>query len=228
MRTAATILFICFLILTNGCTTPAPNQATPQPSAETAASPASNATNPNATPSPGASVAKAKLAACSLLTSDEIKAVQGEAVKETTPSNHGTGDFIVSQCYYALPTSSNSISLTLTERNPDSKGGEGVRDFWEQTFGKDEKKSESERKKERDQEKKKPEAKREGEEEESAPLEPVRGVGDEAFWSVSRVGGALYVLKRDHFFRISVGGKGDAETKLKKSKTLAQKALRRL
>src|SRR5258708_4103330 len=235
MRTAATILFICFLILTNGCTTPAPNQATPQPSAETAASPGTNgpivlsaAPNPNATPSPGAAGAKAKLDACSLLTSDEIKAVQGEAVKETTPSNHGSGDFIVSQCYYGLPTSSNSISLTLTERNPDSKGGEGVRDFWEQTFGKDERKSESERKKERDQEKKKPGAKREGEEEESAPLEPVRGVGDEAFWTASRLGGAVYVRTADRFIRISVGGKGDAEAKLKKSKTLAQNALRRM
>src|SRR5258708_10105419 len=104
MRTAATILFICFLILTNGCTSPAPNQATPQPSAETAASPATNgpivlSAAPNSNAMPSASTAsKAKLDACALLTSDEIKAVQGEAVKETTPSNHCNGAFILRQC----------------------------------------------------------------------------------------------------------------------------------
>jgi hypothetical protein len=53
-------------------------------------------------------------------------------------------------------------------------------------------------------------------------------VGDEAFWSASSVGGALYVLKGDRYLRISVGGAGNAETKLKKSKTLALNALRRL
>jgi hypothetical protein len=228
MRPATTILFVCFFILTSGCTTPAPNQAAPQPSAETAASPAANAANPNATSIPGAaSVAKAKFDACSLLTSDEIKAVQGEPVKDTKPSDRTAGEFIVTQCYYELPTQSNSISLTLTESN---SGGQSVKESWEKTFGKDEGKSEPERKKDRDKEKEKPRAKPESgsEEEESAPMEPVRGVGDEAFWAASRIGGALYVLKGNRYIRISVGGKGDAEAKLKKSKTLAQKALRRL
>jgi hypothetical protein len=232
MRPAATIPFICLFILTSGCTSSTPNQPTPQPSTETAASPASNAPNQNATPSPStAAVAKVKFDACSVLTSAEIQAVQGEAVKETKPSDRMNGDFVVTLCYYELPTLSNSISLSLTERNPEKSGGQSVKDFWENTFGKDERKTETERKKDRDKEKEKarakPEPRSEGEEEESAPMEPVRGVGDEAFWSVSRIGGALYVLKGDRYLRISVGGKGDAETKLKKSKTLAQKALRR-
>jgi len=227
MRSAAIMFLICVVVLINGCSSQSTNQTSTAPSASPALSVTPNLAN-SATPGSSSSAVKPKVDACTLLTSDEIKAVQGESVKETTPSNRGSGDFIVSQCYYGLPTSSNSISLTLTERNPDSKGGESIKQYWEQTFGKDEKKSEGERKKERDEEKKKPEAKREGEEEESALLEPVPGLGDEAFWSASRVGGALYVLKRDHFFRISVGGKGDAEAKLKKSKTLAQKALRRL
>jgi hypothetical protein len=227
MRLSAIALFVCALVSGNGCSSQSTNQTSTAPSASPALSVSPNLAK-SATPGAISSVVKPKVDACTLLTSDEIKAVQGEAVKDPTPSSRGSGDFIVSQCYYGLPTPSNSISLTLTERNPDSKGGEGVKDYWERTFGKDEKKSGSERKQERDEEKKKPEAKRESEEEESAPLEPVSGLGDEAFWSASRVGGALYVLKRDHFFIISVGGKGDAEAKLKKSKTLAQKALRRL
>jgi hypothetical protein len=202
----------------------------PMPAAQSAASsPQSTApTVPGATPA-APLTAKAKLDACTLLTSDEIKAVQGEPVKETKASDRATGEFIVTQCYYELPTASNSISLTLTESNSVKK--DDLKEYWERTFGKDENKSESERRKDREEEKKKErassESRREGEEEE-APLEPVRGVGDEAFWSASRVGGALYVLKSDRYLRISVGGKGDVEAKLKKSKALAQKALRRL
>lgn len=236
MRPASMILFVCYLILLNGCSQPATNQATPAPSVGTAASPAPNAANmPSviATPSPTTpSVAKVKFDACSLLTSAEIEAIQGEPVRETKPSDRTTGDFIVTQCYYELPTPSNSISLTLTESNPERQSGQNLKEFWEKTFGKDAGKNESERKKDRAEKKKtpgvKPESRSEGDEDESAQLEPVHGLGDEAFWSASRVGGALYVLKRDRYFRISVGGKGDAEAKLKKSKTLAQKALRRL
>jgi hypothetical protein len=227
MQPKAFGILIGALILTNGCNSqPTTNQQT-TPSSSTASVTPSAANTNATTASPNASAPKASVDACTLLTSDEIKAVQGEPVKETKASDRQTGDFIVTQCYYELPTSSNSVSVTLTERNPDSKGGQSVKDFWERTFGKDENKGENERKKERDQEKKKSEAGREGEEE-AAHMQPVRGVGDEAFWSASRVGGALYVLKRDRYIRISVGGKGYVESKLKKSKTLAQKALRRL
>ena len=69
---------------------------------------------------------------------------------------------------------------------------------------------------------------REREEEEGARPQPVPRLGDEAFWTGSHVGSALYVLKRDVFIRISVGGSGDLASKFEKSKTLAQVALRRL
>jgi hypothetical protein len=44
----------------------------------------------------------------------------------------------------------------------------------------------------------------------------------------NRFGGVLYVLKGDAFISISVGGPDTEETKINKSKTLAQKALQRL
>jgi hypothetical protein len=53
-------------------------------------------------------------------------------------------------------------------------------------------------------------------------------VGEKAFWSGNRFGGALYVLKGDVFIRISVGGPDKEETKIEKSKRLAEKALGRL
>ncbi|HKP39078.1 MAG TPA: hypothetical protein VJT71_19625 [Pyrinomonadaceae bacterium] len=212
-----------------GCSSQSTSQ-TPATTSSPAASSSPISASPaaNATPSPGSQVAvKPSIEACTLLTSDEIKAVQGNAVKETTPSNRMVGNFIVTQCYYALPTLSNSVSVMLTERNPNVQGAESIHDYWERTFGKDENKSEREREREREERKK--EVRSEGEEEEEgAPMEPVRGVGDEAFWSASRVGGALYVLKRDRYLRISVGGAGGVETKLKKSKALALKALKRM
>jgi hypothetical protein len=67
----------------------------------------------------------------------------------------------------------------------------------------------------------------EGEKKATAP-EKIDGVGDEAFWLSNRVGGELYVLQGDQFFRISVGGAGDKATKIDKSKKLAQMVLKRL
>ena len=66
------------------------------------------------------------------------------------------------------------------------------------------------------------------EEEEQAKPEKLSGLGQESFWLASRVGGALFVLKKNTIFRISVGGAGDVKTKLSKSRTLATKALARL
>jgi hypothetical protein len=224
------LLIICALVI-SGCSSQPANQPAPAPTGFPAASPTLNATNVPSVPSPSPNpsvAAKPKFDACTLLTSDEIKAVQGEPIQETKLSDRTTGQFMVTQCYYALPTQVNSVSLSITERNPANQGGPNLKEFWEETFGKDENRSERERKRERKEEKSKQRALPEGEEEEGAPPEPVRGVGDEAFWTASRIGGALYVLKRDRFIRISVGGKGDAEAKLKKSKTLARNVLRRL
>ncbi len=67
--------------------------------------------------------------------------------------------------------------------------------------------------------------KKEEDEKEPAP-QRVSGVGDEAFWLASHVGGTLYVLKGSDYLRISLGGAG--KDKIAKSKALAQKVLTRL
>ena len=56
----------------------------------------------------------------------------------------------------------------------------------------------------------------------------VPGVGDEAFWVGDSKIGVLYVLKNNSYLRISIGGPDDEAVKTKKSKTLAQNALKRL
>lgn len=211
-----------------GSPTNAPVSSGSNSAANSSTSPAAN--NPAA--------AKSKVDPCSLLTSDEIKAVQGEAFANAMRSDRQDGDFMVGQCYYALPTSSNSVVVNVTTAR-DAAGAPNPRDFWEGTFGKEagegaerdrDKKERGERERKERGEKAKEGARREeGEEgEEAAKPEKVNGLGEEAFWIGSRVGGALYVLKKDLFFRISVGGAGDEKAKLNKSRTLAQNVLKRL
>jgi len=64
--------------------------------------------------------------------------------------------------------------------------------------------------------------------EKMAARHDIDGIGDEAYWTAGRIGGALYILKDDTFIRISVGGPDKEETKIDKSKALAEKALLRL
>src|SRR6266850_7748878 len=84
-RAAAVIFGIFFFglfLVTNGCKSGDSN-APPNASAPTGSSPAT-ATSPaaSAPAAPPASEVKAKVDVCALLTSDDLKGVQGEALKE--------------------------------------------------------------------------------------------------------------------------------------------------
>ncbi len=177
-----------------------------------------------------ATAVKPKVDACAMLDSKEIQTVQGEAVKETKLSGQAGGGLQISQCFFTLPTFSNSISLLVAQKG-DGADAKDPRGFWRETFQKGsvgEKERERERdKKDRDKDKKAG-GRGEEEEDEAAPPQKVAGVGDDAFWIGSRVGGALYVLKGSAYLRISIGGSGDQTSKINKSKTLAQKAIARL
>src|ERR1041385_6295649 len=160
---------------------------------------------------------KPKLDACAMLTSEEIQSIQGEAFKEAKLSESSANGLHVSQCFFALPTFTNSISLVFTQK-ADGPGARDPKQFWKDTFhsGK-EQKHDGDR--ERDREK---------EEGEARPPQKISGIGDEAFWMTSPAAGILYVLKGSTYVRISIGGRGDQQTKIKKSKALAQKVIDRL
>jgi hypothetical protein len=164
---------------------------------------------------------KGKIDACALLTSKEIQSVQSEPLKETKPSGKSEGGFAVSQCYFTLPTFTNSISLTVMQRG-DGTGARDPKQFWKETFHREKDSEKAAHDKDKNNKGS------EEEEEKSAPPEKIAGLGDEAFWSGNRVGGALYVLKGNSYIRISVGGAGDQATKIKKSKALAQMVLKHL
>ena len=104
------VIVFCLLFLAScnsketGSTTNTPANSTANSATNSSASPAAN--NPAAV--------KSKIDPCSLLTSDELKAVQGEAFANAMRSDRQDGDFIVGQCYYSLPTSANSVVVNVT------------------------------------------------------------------------------------------------------------------
>ena len=216
------LLLFCTTLAIAGC-----SQTTSQPSANApqtvATSPSVSSSSPvanNSAPAPVAP-AKAKIDACALLTSKEIEAVQGEALQETKLSGQSTGGFSMSQCFFTLPTFTNSISLLVAQKG-DGSSAQDPREFFRERFHE---KGKGEKEREREREKKKG---GEEEEEEGSPPQKVTGIGDEAYWTGSRVGGALYVLKGHSYVRISIGGPADQATKIKKTKGLAAKAVARL
>lgn len=168
---------------------------------------------------------------CGLIQAQEMENIIGSPVKETKGSGRSNEGLRVTQCYYLAGDSSKSVSLAVTDRDPAVSTNRGANEYWEQTFGRYDKDEET---KESDADKAKKESLREHgrgeEEEESRPPKKISGIGDEAFWSGNRVGGALYVLKKskDAFVRVSVGGADSEEKKIEKSKALASKALDRL
>ena len=165
---------------------------------------------------------------CGLIKKEQIEAVMGSPIKETKSSGRSDGSFRVSQCFYTATEFSKSVSLAVTENDPNSPAKRSPKEFWEETFGRyqgEVKESESDKEK---KESLREERRGKGEKEESTPPKKIAGIGDEAFWTSNRFGGALYVLKKDVFIRISVGGPDKEETKIDKSKALGQKALERL
>lgn len=194
------LLSVCVLCALSSCNKPKPESR----QAEQRGSPTVAATAAAVQP------ARPVPDACTLLTSDEIKAVLGEPVQETKPSSNAVaGDpMATSQCYFALPTAANSAVLTVIRKG----AGNATRVWWQETFHR-----------EHDEEK----GEREEGEKKSKP-EKVDGIGEEAFWTASKIGGVLYVLQTDTCVRISVGGKDDLATKLKKSQALAEIVLKRL
>ena len=152
--------------------------------------------------------------ACSLLTKEEVGSVQGPPVNETKSSEHSDGVFLVSQCFYTAAEFSKSVTLALVRSDPKQDSKRSPKDFWKEKFDPYQ-----------DEE---PKTKSGDEKEQGSAPKKITGLGDDAYWVSNRFGGVLYVLKGDAFISIGLGGTDDEETKLKKSKVLAQKALQRL
>ncbi len=177
-----------------------------------AACPAQQASPPSPSPSSASRVAESKAESrrgaadpCSLLTSAEIEAIQGEPVTNAKSSGRTSGGFVFSECFFSLAEFTKSVSLQVTRTDPTHASPVDPARHWKELFG------------------------RESREDKDAGA-PVRvdGVGEEAFWVGDTRVGALYVLQGQTYFRISAGGWADEQARLEKSTALAKKALSRL
>jgi hypothetical protein len=221
------ILFFCWsLAILAACGEPAASSAS---ASQATASPSGSATAQTTTVKGGGQESgPARFDVCALITKEEIKTIEGSPVTDTKSSGRSDRGLRVSQCFYTTTEFNRSVVLNITQPDPDSREKREPKDFWKETFGKY-----SGEAKERESDKEKRESLGEqqhgkGEEEKSIPPKKIDGVGDEAFWIGNRVGGALYVLKKDVFIRISIGGPDEEQSKIKKLKMLAEKALPRL
>ena len=123
-------------------------------SATNAPNAANNGTNAPTAPATAANPAAAGANAfdvCALLTSDDIKAVQGEAVKESKPSRRDGTAFDVASCFYTTQTFTKSVSLEVTRRGTSPQS---VHEFWEERVEKSGEEGEREREAERAHERK--------------------------------------------------------------------------
>ena len=166
---------------------------------------------------------RGKIDPCSLITDQEVGGIQGSPVKETKGSENADGSFRIAQCFYTVDPFNRSISIAVTQADPASAKPRDPRVFWKETFARYEGKAEKE-----EGDEKKKESLREQEEEKTTPPKKLDGIGDAAYWTANRMGGALYVLKDDVFIRISVGGPDSEDSKINRCKALAEKALSRL
>jgi hypothetical protein len=167
------------------------------------------------------STSRSPVNACELIQKDEVERVVGSPIKDAQSSVHPDRGFVTSDCLYTAAEFSKSVSFSVTQRIPESAEARTPKDFWKKTFGRYDGEEEE---REAEEHASKEERTHEHEEEESPPPRKINGVGDEAFWMKS----GLYVLQKDVFIRVSVGGAGNEESKIEKSKALAAVALKRL
>lgn len=210
-------LFVCFwpLIIIWSCNKPA------QPSANNSlarASPAPTSIRQSLAVSSPVELAVPSFDCCSLLTGEEIEVVQGSPIRDKKNSERSASGLRMTQCFYSAAEYSQSVSLAVTQIDPTDATQRSVKAYWSETFGRESTSPSG------------PESEKQSKEEgkESGEMKKIEGLGDDARWSGNRVGGALYVLKNDAILRISLGGKDNEQTRIEKSKALAQKALGRL
>jgi len=157
--------------------------------------------------------------ACALLSDAEVREVQGETVIERKHAAQGSRSFRVVQCFYRTPTLVRSVSLALTVPLPGDATRAGPRAYWRESFHAKTRAVDGAGP---------PAAPSPGAARPPLPPRRLSGLGEEAFWVGDRLTGTLYALQGDLFIRVSVGGVTEEASRLQRTRTLAEKALRRL
>ena len=123
---------------------------------------------------------------------------------EGKATDQSDGSLIIHQCFFRLADFSKSVSISA---------GTVGRAHWERMFAE---RAESEEE-EHEREGRRGDARRR-----------VRGLGNEAYWLPTAVGGTLYIRQGENLLRIALGGSASDAGRLEKAITLARRALPRL
>jgi hypothetical protein len=167
-------------------------------------------------------LASGKKDACTLLTSAEIEAVQGEPVKETKASVQLNGEMLVSECLFYTTNFPKSVSVALVVPSSAKPSALAPRKFWRKQFHAPDVEEDKMRAVDKKAQKLEPE------DEEARKPRGIEGLGEEAYWVGTPIMGAIYVLQGDNFVRISIGGVGEESVRIEKSKVLARAVVKRL
>jgi hypothetical protein len=130
------------------------------------------------------------------------------------PSEQPAGSFRLLQCFYWVPEFSSSVSVALGIPLTTDNKRSGPRQYWQRQFNREEREEREER--------------GESGEKKDGPPKRLAGLGEEAFWVGDPLTGALYVLRGEVFLRLSVGGPPGQSQRIKRARTLAIYALKRL
>jgi hypothetical protein len=74
--------------------------------------------SPNSKPLLGKVQHREKIDGCALITKQEVEAIQVTSIIDTKSSEGLSGNFLVSQCYYSSDEPNKSVSLAVTQANP--------------------------------------------------------------------------------------------------------------
>lgn len=178
---------------------------------------------------------------CDLLTNADLQAVQGEPAADSQGTEHLSDALSMSQCFFRLNTFDKSVSLEVVRPKEGEQSKDALKELWQQKFKRAEEEAarvaELERRQQAELEREKAEGgvrvpgrpkRHKPWKEEVAPPQRVRGVGDEAFWARNSDGGALFVLRKDLFFSVTLSGREEREVKIRTATELAKRVLKNL
>lgn len=145
---------------------------------------------------------------CALLPEGRVKAVFGEEVTDTRKISEFENGLEISQCYFVLATPGNYINLRVVRKGEGDRA-RNPREVWQESFDATnlEKAAQSRRR-----------------------PQPIKDLGDAAFWMGDAKTGALYILKGNSYVRIALGQSGGEaiSSRIKKASELGREILKGL
>src|SRR5947199_1129683 len=126
-----------------------------------------------------------RIAPCSLITNEEVGAIQHATITDAKSSAGVSGGMLMSQCYYNAKEPNMSVSLAVIEHNPQDASAPDAKSYWTESFRR---LAGDESDEEKPGERKEKRGGVEREEQEKRVPKSRHGIGQEAYWGRHRSG----------------------------------------